>query len=156
MVTTEAADEFLSCGRIALVGASDDKGNFGRTIREALVEHGIDVVVINPTVETVGGEVSHPSLADVPDAVDGVLVVVSGQRSLDAVREAAEAGVRRVWLFKGIGGPGAASPEAVELAEDLGLEVVAGACPLMFLEPVGGVHKLHRGMRRLRGSLRAS
>ena len=58
-----------------------------------------------------------------------------------------------MWLFKGIGGPGALSDEVVRLCEDNGIDVVAGACPLMFLEPVGWFHRLHRSARRHNGSL---
>lgn len=36
---------------------------------------------------------------------------------------------------------------------DHGVVVVAGACPLMFLEPVGRVHRIHRAGRRSNGSL---
>ena len=57
-----------------------------------------------------------------------------------------------VWLFKGAG-PGAVSEEALQLCLDHGMSVVAGACPLMFLEPVRGVHKLHRSLRRLNRSV---
>ena len=62
-------------------------------------------------------------------------------------------GVESVWLFKGIGGSGAVTDEAMALCAENGLTVVAGACPLMFLEPVGWFHRLHRGVRRLNGSL---
>lgn len=62
----------------------------------------------------------------------------------------------RVWLFMGLGGPGALSDEAVQLCHDKGIDVVAGACPLMFLEFVGWSHKLHRMARHLNGSLSRS
>jgi hypothetical protein len=58
-----------------------------------------------------------------------------------------------VWLFKGLGGPGAASDDAIRLARELGLDVVPGACPLMFLDPVRGAHRLHLAIRRLNGAV---
>ena len=61
--------------------------------------------------------------------------------------------VDHIWLFKGIGGPGAVSDEAVELCRKAHVNVVEGACPLMFLEPVGVAHRVHRGLRHLNGSL---
>jgi hypothetical protein len=79
--------------------------------------------------------------------------MVSQAKSADVVRACAERGVTRVWLFKGLGGRGSVSDEAVELCEQHGIEAVAGACPLMFLEPVGWFHRLHRTMRQLNGSL---
>jgi hypothetical protein len=41
-------------------------------------------------------------------------------------------------------GRGAVSDEAVARCREAGVEVVAGACPFMFDEPVRGVHRLHR------------
>ena len=62
-------------------------------------------------------------------------------------------GIDHIWLFKGLGGPGALSDDALAVCEDRGLDVVAGACPLMFLEPVGGFHRLHRAARKARHHL---
>jgi predicted CoA-binding protein len=154
MINEAQARAFLACGRIAVVGASDDAKNFGGAVRKALVEHGLDVETVNPNAETVGGRPCYPSLADVPDAIDGVLVMVSGPPVLDVLHVAAERGIRNVWLFKGLGGKGAASEDAIRLGHELGLDVVEGACPLMFLSPVRGAHRFHRGLRHLNGSLR--
>ena len=153
MIDPIQARAFLACGRIAVVGASDDPKSFGGTVRRALVDHGIDVVTVNPNVPTVGGETCYPSLADVPDPVDGVLVMVPGAAAEAVVRAAAERNIQRVWLFKGIGGPGAASDGTVRLAGELGLDVVPGACPLMFLDPVRGAHRVHLALRRLNGAV---
>lgn len=59
----------------------------------------------------------------------------------------------RVWLIQGVGGHGAASTEAVATAGRLRLQVVPGACPLMFLEPTTWVHRFHRSLRRARGGV---
>jgi len=39
------------------------------------------------------------------------------------------------------------------MCRDAGIDVVAGACPLMFLDPVKGFHKFHRTLRRMNGSI---
>jgi hypothetical protein len=57
-----------------------------------------------------------------------------------------------VWLFKGAA-PGAVSDEAVQLCRDHNIAVIPGACPLMFLEPVHGVHRVHRALRHANRSL---
>jgi uncharacterized protein len=80
-------------------------------------------------------------------------VMVHRDLAADVVRAAAERGITRVWLFKGLGAPGAVSEEALDECASHGMKVVAGACPLMFLEPVGGLHRLHRAVRRVNGSL---
>lgn len=152
-VDEAAATAFLRSGRLAVIGASDERDSFGRTVYEALREQGIEVVAVHPRGGTVAGDVCHPSLLDVPGQLDGAIVMVSAPASVEVVRQVVARGIPRVWLFRGVGSAGAASPEAVAVAEELGLEVVPGACPLMFLEPVGFVHRFHRGVRRARGHL---
>jgi uncharacterized protein len=153
MITTASATEFLAGRRIAVIGASDDKAKFGSTIYRALREHGYDVVAVNPNSEAVAGDRCYPDLGSVPVPLDGAIVMVSQARAAEVVRACVQHRVPRVWLFKGLGGPGALSDEAVQLCQDNGIDVVAGACPLMFLEPVGWFHKLHRSARHLNGSL---
>jgi uncharacterized protein len=146
------AEEFLMHPRLAVVGASDDPKNFGRTIYTELRDHGYQPVAVHPTAATVAGDPAHRAVADVPGPLDGAVVMVPGAAAADVVRECLAAGVPRIWLFKGAG-RGAVSEEAVRLCDEAGVPVVAGACPMMFLEPVTWFHRLHRSMRRLNGSL---
>ena len=148
-VDAAAAEAFLRSGRLAVVGASDEASSFGRTVYEELRTHGVDVVPVHRSAATVAGDPCFASIADVPGDLDGAIVMVAAPASVDVVRDVAARGIPRVWLFRGAG-RGAASDEAVAAARELGLEVVPGACPLMFLEPVRGVHRFHRGIRRLR------
>ena len=153
MIETSAAERFLSGRRFAVVGASDDDRSFGKTVYTELRDRGYEVVPVNRRGETVAGDRCYPSVGALPAPVDGVVVMVGRDDAVDVVRDCVEQGVPRVWLFKGLGAPGSVSAEAVSLCEDNGIDVVAGACPLMFLEPVGWFHKIHRGMRHLNGSL---
>jgi uncharacterized protein len=153
MIEPAQVTAFLSAGRIAVVGASNDPKNFGRTIVDALIKHGIDAMAVHPqVVPNVAGAPCYPSLEAVPGSVDGVIVMVPHTKAAGVVRECVALGIPRVWLFKGAG-PGAVSEEAVRVCHENGIEVVAGACPLMFLEPVRGVHKIHRVLRRANRSL---
>ena len=153
MVSAEAVARFLAGRRLAVVGVSDTSGNFGKTVYEALRDRGYGVVPVNPKAETVGGDRCYPDLREAPGPLDGVVVMVEPGAAVEIVRQCIALGVPRVWLFKGLGGSGAVSDEAVRLCDEHGIEVVPGACPLMFLEPVGWFHKAHRGMRHLNGSL---
>lgn len=152
MIDPAKADAFLSSGRIAVVGASDDPKNFGRTIVSELTKHGIDAVAVHPHAEMVASVHAYPSLAVVPGVIDGVIVMVPKDAAVSVVHDCIDRGVTRVWLFKGAG-RGAVSDEAVELCKTHGISVVEGACPLMFLEPVAGIHKFHRVLRRMNGSV---
>ena len=145
-------ERFLEGPRIAVVGASDDPKNFGRTILRALRDHGVAAVAVHPRCAEVDGQPCYPDVASVPGRPDGALVMVHRDKAAGVVDECARIGVKRVWLFQGIGGAGSVSAEAVDAARRHGIEVVAGACPLMFLEPVGWFHRLHRGVRRAKGT----
>lgn len=153
MIDNATVTAFLAQRRIAVVGASDDRASFGGTVYRALRDHGYDVVAVNPNARAVAGDPCYPDLGSVPAPVEGAIVMVNRANAPDVVQDCVEQRVPRVWLFKGLGGPGALSDEAVKLCEDYGIDVVAGACPLMFLEPVGLPHRVHRSIRRLNGSL---
>jgi predicted CoA-binding protein len=155
MIDPGMAQTFLDGKCIAVVGASDDPKSFGGIIFRALLDHGIDAVAVNPRYDTVSDRPCYPALTAVPDdtTIDGVLVVVPKNAAVDVVNQAIARHVPRVWLFKGVGGTGAVSDEAVALCHDHGIEVIPGACPLMFLEPVRGVHRFHRTIRHLNHSL---
>jgi predicted CoA-binding protein len=153
MIEERDVEAFLASDRIAVVGASDDPKNFGRTIYTELKVHGHEVVAVNPNADVVAGDPCFASLADVPDPVDAVFVIVPADRAAGVVRDAAAIGATRVWLFQGIGGTGSVSPEAVAAAREHGLTLIAGACPLMFLEPVAWFHRMHRRLRQMRGAV---
>ncbi|HEX9765709.1 MAG TPA: CoA-binding protein [Nitriliruptorales bacterium] len=153
MLTTSAANAFLAQDRISVVGASDENENFGGALYRALKAHGHQVVAVNPTATTVDGDACYPTLGSVPGSLGGVLIVLRADRAAGVVRECIDRQVQHIWLFKGLGGPGAASEETIRLCREAGVNVVEGACPLMFLEPVGLGHRVHRGLRRLNRSL---
>jgi predicted CoA-binding protein len=153
MIDPTAAHAFLSLDRVAVVGASADPKSFGNTIYRELRSHGQDVVPVNPNVDAIEGVTCYPDVTAVPGQVDGVMVMVRPDVALDVIRASAARGIDKVWLFKGLGAPGAISDETVELCDQLDLDVVAGACPMMFLEPVAWFHRAHRGMRHLNHSL---
>ncbi|HEX4819694.1 MAG TPA: CoA-binding protein [Acidimicrobiales bacterium] len=149
-IDPEAARSFFALDRIALVGASDDKKHFSNAVFLALRDHGVHAIPVNPHETVVGGETCYPDIATVPGAVDGVIVMVNHETALQIVDECIERGVTHVWLFKGLGGDSAVSDEAVARCRNHDIHVIPGACPMMFLQPVKGFHRFHRGIRRLR------
>ena len=152
-VRQAAVDEFLAGHRIAVVGVSEASDNFAHTIYRELAAHGYEPVAVHPTATTVDGDPVHRDVASVPGDLDGVIVMVSADHADEVVRQCIDRGIEQIWLFQGIGGGGAVSEAAVRSCADAGVNVVPGACPLMFLEPVGWGHRVHRSARRLRGNL---
>lgn len=147
------ARRFLDAGRIAVVGASDDSANFGRAVYRAVKAAGRDVVAVHPTALLVDGDTAYPDLRSVPGRPEVAIVMVPQAAAADVVRDCAALGITKIWLFKGLGSPGSVTDEAIEVCREHGLEVVAGACPLMFIEPVGWFHRIHRSASHLTGSL---
>lgn len=146
------AAEFLAQRRLAVVGVSDKDTQMGNSVWKELRGHGIDAVAVGH-VHEIEGDPVYGDLASIPaPPVDGVIVMVRAAAAAAVVQQALDLGISRVWLFKGAG-PGAVSDEAIALCREHGIPVVAGACPLMFLEPVTSVHKFHYWMRRLNGGV---
>lgn len=153
IVDESSVARFLDGSRIALIGASDDRKSFSSTINTALTADRHEVVPVNPAYSEVAGEHCYRSIADVPGSIDRAIVMVPAATTPQVVRECIDAGVTSIWLFKGIGGPGSTSPEATAMCREAGVELVDGACPLMFLEPTGWLHRVHRSIRRRRRAL---
>jgi len=151
-VDRAAVARFLVQHRIALIGASNDRRKFGNTVYRELRDHGYDVVPVNPHAETVEGDPAFASVGLVPDELPAAMVMLTGPAAAAAVHECAARGVGQVWLFSGLGAPGALSDDAMLACIEHGIDVVAGACPLMFLEPVGAIHRTHLAVRRFNGA----
>src|SRR5215207_383922 len=125
VIDPHVAMEFLALRRLALVGASDDPKSITLPIADALRSRGTHVVPVNPAHATVGGETCYETVADVPEPVDGAIVVTNHEQAAGAVRSCIAAGVPRIWLFHGIG-RGSVTDDAIELCRTSGVTVVEG------------------------------
>lgn len=142
--------EFLRERRIAFIGVSRDPKDFSRAVLRELVAHGYDVVPVNPSGTDLDGRPTHATVGSIPGALGGALIMTPAAASAGVVAECIAAGVPRIWLHRG-GGPGSVSAEAVASCRAAGVPVVAGECPLMYLEG-SKVHAVHAAMRRLEGN----
>lgn len=147
MPTRAVIDEFLDQKHLAFVGVSQDPKQFANAVYRRLRDGGRLMYPVTRHEETseLEGDRAYHGLAAVPDPVDGVVIMVPRDAEAGVVREALTRGVPRVWLHRGAGQK-PVSAEAVTLCREAGVPVVDGACPLMFEEPVGGIHRLHRAM----------
>jgi len=148
MTTRASIDDFLKQRTIAVVGASRNKRKFGNTLFRELKAKGYAAIPVNPNSETIEGERCYPSLKALPVKVDGVAVVVPPHEAERIVREAADAGIPRVWLQQG-----AESKEAIRFCEEHGISVVHGECMLMYAAPTAFPHRAHRFFRNLIGRM---
>ena len=142
MPSRTSIDTFLTQEHIAFVGASRNPKAFATTLYRVLRDGRTLYPVNSAGPESIEGDRCFPTLADVPDPVDGVFVIVPAVAMVDVVREAVARGIPRVWLHRGAGQKPVPA-EAVDIARNAGVDVIDGACPLMFKQPVKGIHRLH-------------
>ena len=151
MPSRATIDDFLAQTHIAFVGVSRESKQFANSVYRKLRDGGRALYPVNrsegtPTIE---GDLAYHRLADVPDPVDGVIVMVPHGAEVDVVREAIARGIPRVWVHRA-SARDCVPDEVRSMCEAAGAQLVDGACPLMFLEPVRGVHRLHRSMAHKR------
>ncbi|HTN51318.1 MAG TPA: CoA-binding protein [Anaeromyxobacter sp.] len=144
----ERARRFLALRRFALVGVSRDPADFSRRVLAALEASGLEVIPVNPAAGALEGRRCFARLADVTPPVEGALVMLPAAQAEAVTREAIAAGLRRLWFHRGTG-PGAASPAALALCAEAGVEAVSGLCPFMVLPEAGRFHRVHAWFRRL-------
>ena len=149
MPSRAVIDEFLTQTHVAFVGASRDSKQFANAVYRQLRDGGRSLYPVNSSAEaaTIEGDSSYRRLADVPDPVDGVVVMVPRAAEAEVVDEAIARGIPRIWIHRATGRDPVAE-EVRSRCATTGTQLVAGACPLMFLEPVRGVHRLHRVIAR--------
>ena len=109
--------------RIAVVGLSPEPSRASNGVARALMDHGYEIVPVNPTIDEVLGLRSYPSLADVPGEIDLVDVFRASEHLEGVAREAADAGARALWLQLGL-----RSAAARRIAEEAGMDYAEDLC----------------------------
>lgn len=135
-----AAEEFLAQRRIAVAGVSHDTRQPANLIFRRLRDSGHEVFAVNPSGDEVEGVTAYAKVSDIPDGVDGVVVVTPPGAVDEVVADAVQAGVPRVWLHRGIG-PGSSSDTAVAFCVEHGVDVIPAGCPCMFGETSDPAHR---------------
>ena len=148
MHTKADITEFLSQKMIAVVGASRDRKKFGNSVVRNLLSKGYDVYPVNPNNSEIEHRHCYHNLMELPRQVENAIFVVPPQITETEVRNAKNVGITRIWMQQG-----AESMEAVSYCETNGISVIAGECILMFAEPAGFGHLLHRRLRGAFGKL---
>ena len=142
----QAIQDFIGQKKVAVVGASRQGNKFGNSAAKELQERGYEVFYIHPEIDEIDGQPTYPNLDAVKDQAESVWISIPAERGENVLREAAAAGLTKVWIQQG-----GTSPQLEKLADELGLELIAGKCILMYAEPVRSFHKFHQVIWKMIG-----
>jgi predicted CoA-binding protein len=144
--------EFLRQKHLAVVGVSRDTRQFANAIYRKLKKAGYTVYAVNPNASSVEGDRCYPTLAALPQRVDGAVLATTPAVTERLVEECAQLGVLRVWMHRSFG-TGSVSERAARLGRERGVTVIAGGCPMMFCDPVDPAHRCMRWLLRVTAKL---
>jgi uncharacterized protein len=138
--------DFVQSKKIAVVGVSRSPQKFGSAIYTELKARGFEVYGVNPEMQQIDGDPCYPDLAALQGKVDAVVVCVPPQKAAQVLRDAAAAGIQKVWLQQG-----AQSVETGKVARELGITPVEGKCILMYAGEVKSFHGFHKFITKMIG-----
>jgi predicted CoA-binding protein len=109
---------------IAVVGMSKNEEKPAHFVPKYLIEHGYNVIPVNPTITEVLGRKSYSSIADMPEDVDVVDVFRRSEDVPVVVMDAMKKkGIKVIWMQEGI-----YNEEAERKAKENGMDVVYNRC----------------------------
>ncbi|MBT8435275.1 MAG: CoA-binding protein [Gammaproteobacteria bacterium] len=109
--------------RVAIVGLSDDWSRPSNFVGKYLLEHGFEIIPVNPKYDEILGQKCYADLKDIPTPVDMVDLFQRSDRIPPFVDDAIKIGAKVIWMQLGI-----INQEAAEKARAAGLEVVMDRC----------------------------
>ncbi len=108
---------------IAVVGLSENPAKPSHYVSAYMQQHGYKIYPVNPSIETVLGERSYASLAELPVKPDIVNVFRVPSQIPAIVDEMLALGLKNLWVQLGI-----VNMEAAKRAEEGGIRVVMDRC----------------------------
>jgi len=114
------------CRRIAVVGVSADWNRPSHFVAKYLIEHGYQMIPVNPRYPQVLGRTCYPTLAAARAGAGPIDLVDCFRRAADIgpiARDAIAIGARCLWMQLGV-----VNPDAAAAARAAGLEVVMDRC----------------------------
>ena len=123
--TDEEIKDILSLKKIVVIGMSRYSNKAAHFVPKYLLEHGFDVIPINPKTSEILGKKTHPDISSINDHIDIVDIFRPSEHVLPVVQEAIKKKPKVIWLQEGIH-----NPEAEELARKHGIKVIYNRCML--------------------------
>ena len=116
--------EFYGFKTIAVVGMSKNQTKASHYVPKYLVDHGYNVIPVNPTTPEILGRKSYPTVSSVQDDID-IVDVFRPSEDVPAVVEDAlkKTGIKVIWMQEGIH-----NSEAEKMAKEKNIDVIYNRC----------------------------
>ena len=136
-------ETFWAHDRYAVIGNSQ-KATFPKLTYNGLKANGKTPYAVDPGAERIEGDPAYASLDALPQPVEAAVLEVPKEETATWVKHVADAGIKNLWIHQR-----RETPEALELAEQHGINVRHGSCAVMYLQ--GGYHSIHKWIDKLTG-----
>jgi predicted CoA-binding protein len=147
MKTSESISLFLQQPHIAVVGVSRNKNKFGNAVYKTLKKKGIKVLPVNPHLIDFDGDRCFSSIETLPPHVKALFVNTPPEKTIKIVESAINKGIEHLWLQQG-----STDVEVMKYLEGKDINYVADRCIMMFAQPVGSFHRIHRFLSKVTGN----
>ena len=117
--------DFYQLKNIAVVGVSKNEEKPSHQVPKYLIEHGYNVIPVNPTLTEVLGRKAYPSIADIQERIDIVDVFRKSEDVPAVVDDVLKKkdGIKVFWMQLGI-----YNEDAEKKAKENGIDVVYNRC----------------------------
>jgi uncharacterized protein len=116
--------KFYTLKNIAVIGMSKNEDKAAHYVPKYLIDHGYNVIPVNPTTTEILGRKSYATVSSIHDRIDIVDVFRPSEDVPDLVENALKkGGIKVIWMQEGI-----YSKEAEKMAKEKDISVVYNRC----------------------------
>lgn len=147
MQLIDSINLFLDQPAIAVIGVSRDKNKFGNLVYKTLKKQGKNVIAVNPHLTFFEGDKCYSDIETIPSNIKAAFINTPPEITMQIVKKASHLHFEHIWLQQG-----STNDEINSFVKDKNMNVIADRCIMMFAEPVGSFHKIHRFFSKLTGN----
>ncbi|HJU34700.1 MAG TPA: CoA-binding protein [Nitrososphaera sp.] len=116
--------KFYELKHIAVVGMSKNEDKAAHYVPKYLLDHGYNIIPVNPTATEILGHRSYPTVSSIPDRVDIVDIFRRPEDVPPVVEDALKKeGIKVIWMQEGI-----YNKEAENMATEKDISAVYNRC----------------------------
>jgi uncharacterized protein len=134
-------EQFWNHSSFAVVGHGGGK-DFPTLTYKKLKGKSKRVFPVDTIAKKIGSDTTYPDFASLPEKVEAAVLEVPREETARWISQAADAGVRHIWIHMGRD-----TPEALAIAAERGLDVLSGTCAVMYLSGPS-YHSIHKWINK--------